>query len=375
MKLEERNSDNFERAWGQRNGTKAFFDGLSRELLYAACKGLEAPLHPMAYVSDQLMVLRQTDTCCNLLADAGFYSIEGILPDAVCETIRQCIGTDTEQMIPVVLLEKQWEMRIIPAEQGALLVFAAAAQQQIGVTLAASHLRDSAQSLLLQADLLSMQNMPDAAAQLRLQAMRILRQVNHMQLLAGAPEMLHWEQCSARKLLNNVAEQLAAHDIHVILSAPQPDITFLADKNLLAAALLTLVSNSLRHGGPEVHVVLSAEKYGSSVSFGVADDGVGISAQALERMNDTWRRPDALPGRWGLGIPYARKIAAMHSGLLLFLQGKEGGTSAHLRIPLEAASADVLESGSDYQTMLASGVCAADIELSDVLEAAAYRRG
>ncbi|MDO4173450.1 MAG: HAMP domain-containing sensor histidine kinase [Eubacteriales bacterium] len=374
MQSGQQNSDKFERTWEPQGDPKAFFDGLPHELLYAACRGLEASLHPMAYVSEQLMVLRQTDTCRGLLADAGFYSIEGILPEAVCETIRQCIHTNTEQAVPVTLMEKAWELRIIPTEHGALLVFAAAAKQQIGVTLAASHLRDSAQSLLLQAEMLEQQGMQDAAAQLRWQAMRILRQVNHMQLLAGAPEMLRWTQCSACRVLQQIEEQLAGHDIRVAVSAPQPDITFYADEGLVMAALLTLVSNSLRHGGPKVHIALSAEKLGGTVSFGVADDGAGIEARALARMNDTWRQPDAVPGAWGLGIPYARKIASMHSGLLLFLQGKKGGTSAYLRIPLEAVDADALESDSGYQTILSSGLAAADIELSDVLDAAAYRR-
>lgn len=374
METRRNDTDNIKNLQSINTEMDIFFDGLPQDVLYAACRGLDAFLHPMVYVSEQLMMLRQTESCKNILADVGFYSIEGILPEAACETIRQCIRTGTEQILPVSLQESRWELHIVPAGQGALLVFASSAQKQVGVTLAAARLRDSAQNLMVQADILEMKKMPDMAAQLRQQAMRILRQVNHMQLLAGSPEPMHWGECSACTILWNIVQQLKQKKIRVAVREPEEDIFFRADERLLSSALLTLISNSLRHVGIDTRLLLSAEKIGNSISFGVTDDGEGLSAEALERMNSTWQKQDAVFGSWGLGIPYARRIAAMHSGLLLFVRGKDCGTSAYIRIPLHTTEVDVMESGSSYQAFLTSGISAADIELSDALEAEAFMK-
>lgn len=358
--------------WGRETEMEIFFDGLPQDVLYAACRGLDAQLRPMAYVSDQLMVLRQTDSCRSILADVGFYSVEGILPGQVCETIRQCIRTKTDQKLPLQLRETRWELHIVPAGQGAMLVFAPAVQQQAGVTMAAARLRDCAQNLLFQAEDLDQEN-PEKAANTRQQAMRILRQVNHMQLLFGTPEPMRWGECQACAMVQDILQQLQDRGVDAVMREPEKEITFRGDERLISAALMTLISNSLRHGGAETKLVLTVEQVGNSVSFGVLDYGLGLSDLALERMNDTWEKPDALVGGWGLGVPYARRIAAMHGGLLLFLRRQEGGTVAHLRIPLHIEDLEGMESGSDYQTFLTSGIRISDVELSDALGTDIYR--
>ena len=173
-------------------------------------------------------------------------------------------------------------------------------------------------------------------------------------------------------MVQDMVRQLTDKGVHAVVRA-EKEIVFRGDERLICAALMTLISNSLRHGGTDTKLVLSVEQVGNSVSFGVMDYGQGLSDAALERMNDTWEKADAVVGGWGLGVPSARRIAAMHGGLLLFVRRQEGGTAAYLRIPLHIEDAEGMESGSDYQTFLTSGVGVSDIELSDALGADAYR--
>ena len=174
-------------------------------------------------------------------------------------------------------------------------------------------------------------------------------------------------------MVQDILQQLQDRGVDAVMREPEKEITFRGDERLISAALMTLISNSLRHGGAETKLVLTVEQVGNSVSFGVLDYGLGLSDLALERMNDTWEKPDALVGGWGLGVPYARRIAAMHGGLLLFLRRQEGGTVAHLRIPLHIEDLEGMESGSDYQTFLTSGIRISDVELSDALGTDIYR--
>lgn len=349
-------------------GRDAFFEGLQPELFEAVCRGLDAPFHPMALVSEQLMVMRQTETCRNLLEEGTFYSIESVLRPEECRSIRESIRTNTEHTISVVLQGERRSMRIIPAAQGALLVFQNDVQHQVGVTIAAAHLRQSAGNLMMLAEQLQQEE----SGMVRREALRILRQVNHVQMLSGAPELLHVESCSVQGLLARAEQQLKRLGVALHVHRPEKDVHFWADEGMLLSAVMTLVSNSLRHGGTDVRISLRAEAAGNNVLLRVDDNGVGLSEQALGRMNDTWRRPDAVLGSWGLGIPYARRIAELHGGTLMFAQSEENGCAARIRLPIVPPEESGLESACGYSTDLAEAACPAEIELSGVLQPEAF---
>ncbi len=355
-----------------------FFDEMDAALFEAVCRGLDAQQHPMALVSGQLMVIRQTKNCRALLEDAAFYSIESALPPETCGVIRQVIRTGAQQTAAVMLFEQPWEMRVLPAQEGALLVFSPEMPRQVGISMAAASLRTSASHLLGQAETLETLGQAEQACALRREAMRILREANHTQVLSGAPEPIHREICDAGQLLVHARESLLARGVCAELtmcvrSDKANALCLAADEALLLSAVMALVSNSLRHGGADVAVTLSVEQQEDCIVLGVDDDGPGLSACAMERMNDTWRQPDALLGSWGLGIPYVRRIVQMHGGTLLFTQREEGGCAARIRLPRETGE-ERLESASFYDTGMLSAAGAADVELSDVLDAAAYRR-
>ena len=123
---------------------EVFFDGLPQDVLYAAYRGLDAMLRPMAYVSEQLMVLRQTHSCAALLAYGGFYSLREVLDPAACDAIQNSVRTGTAHTILLSLSGERWSMRIVPAEGQALLVFQCDVQHQVGVSMTAAGLRGSA---------------------------------------------------------------------------------------------------------------------------------------------------------------------------------------------------------------------------------------
>lgn len=353
--------------------TDAFFDMLPPELFAAVCRGVDAAMHPMALVSGELMVLRQTDACAGLLGEGSFYSLESVLQPCVCDSVRRSIQSRTEHTLAVMLAGQPWQMRIVPTDGGALLVFLRELSHQAGVSMAAARLRESASHLLLQADGLALGGMEEDACVLRREALRILRQANHAQMLSGAPEPMQWELCSTGDLLQLAADQLARRGVKVTAQVLE-EVSLRADKGLLLSALMTLVSNSLRYGGEQVRIALRADRLedGDGVMFCVDDSGAGLSDEALMRMNDTWRRPDAELGGWGLGIPYARRIAELHGGVLVFVRLPDGGCGARFSLPLYPEDG-LLGTETDYRMSLASGISSADIELSDALEADAYR--
>lgn len=347
-----------------------FFAQQTPEILRAVCRGLCGEQCPAVHVSQALMVLGQTKAGGRLFAECAFYCVESFLPHEAGQLIRQCMAQHTEQEQLVLLDGRQWNMRVIPVESGAVLVFVEAQRSTAGITLATADLRDRAANLLIQADRLDRLEQPDIAAEIRREAYRMLRSIGHLELLAGAPEGMQWKERSVSSFIKELRKQLKRHaEIRVI--APQCDEKMQADTHLLCAAILSLVSNSLRHGGEQVHVTVSVEIAENSVTFRVDDDGAGIPDAVMQRINSTWEQADALPGGWGLGIPYVRRIAMMHGGILVYVQMEQTGTHARLRIPLRQSDPAMLESGCAYRRSSANE---ADIELSSALDAAYFRR-
>lgn len=356
-------------------GKEEFFSEQSKEILRAVCRGAGGEQCPAVHVSESLMVLGQTKAGAELFAEAVFYSIESFLPYEANQLIRQCLAQHTEQEQPVLLDGSQWNMRVIPVNSGgAVLVFAALQHNTAGVTLAAADLRDRSASLLMQADYLDEIGHPDVAAEIRREAYRILRSVCHLELLAGAPEGMQWGEHTVSAFIEEMQKQIERRRAKIQIVPPHGDAKMQADAHLLRSAILSLVSNSLRHGGEQVQVMVSVELTEKNVTFRVDDTGNGISDAVMQRMNNTWEKPDALPGGWGLGIPYARRIAMMHQGLLVYVQTAEAGTHARLRIPLHQNDPELLESSGVYQRILISANDEVDVELSSALDATHFRR-
>jgi signal transduction histidine kinase len=102
-------------------------------------------------------------------------------------------------------------------------------------------------------------------------------------------------------------------------------LTASADRTLLGRALANLVSNAEKHGGGVVLGKVYAED--DEVRLEVHDDGPGLSADALERAFEPFRRDgadDLSRPSLGLGLSLVRRIAEAHGGRA-YLEARPGG--------------------------------------------------
>lgn len=109
---------------------------------------------------------------------------------------------------------------------------------------------------------------------------------------------------------------LEALDIQIETSTP-----ILADMNLLAAALLNLFDNSVRHGATEVRVNVRREA--GMVHLRLQDNGPGMPIEQLRRVQDALDRQE-YEGQMGLGLMLADLIARAHRGRLYIANGSPG---------------------------------------------------
>jgi len=125
--------------------------------------------------------------------------------------------------------------------------------------------------------------------------------------------------------------------VEVIVGAdgdPDTPVTILTDEVALTSILRNLLSNGIKytdHG----EVRLSARVAGPRLEISVADTGIGIPAGLHEHVfEEFYQVPGLRRGGTGLGLPYARRLAAILGGDLTLTSEPDAGTTVVLALPL-----------------------------------------
>ncbi len=112
------------------------------------------------------------------------------------------------------------------------------------------------------------------------------------------------------------------------------------DRSLLQRAVSNLVANALAYTPRGGTVVLSTQAHASSIRIEVADNGVGIPAEALPRVFDRFFRVDSsrshVSGGTGLGLAIVKSIAVLHGGDVVIASQPGQGTRVTLEVPISA---------------------------------------
>ena len=101
--------------------------------------------------------------------------------------------------------------------------------------------------------------------------------------------------------------------------------TVQADPDLLAAALINLLDNALRHGGRQVMINIRPGPGGDGACISLRDDGQGITPVRFTELQDALQAQD-YEGRMGLGLMMADMVARAHGGHVLLLPQTDGFT-------------------------------------------------
>jgi signal transduction histidine kinase len=112
--------------------------------------------------------------------------------------------------------------------------------------------------------------------------------------------------------------------------------TVLGDATHLGSALATLLDNALKYGGPRA--TLEAEISATTMALHLHDNGPGIAPEHQARVFEQFFRVPtgnvhAVKG-YGLGLHYARQVAAAHGGTLTLRSQPGRGTTFTLTLPL-----------------------------------------
>lgn len=143
-----------------------------------------------------------------------------------------------------------------------------------------------------------------------------------------------------REVVERVKPDAPAHRFALNLHPDLPPIP--ADRDRLVQMAMRLVSNAVKFS-PGGEIGIRTERDRKRAILEVSDRGVGIPAEALERIFDRFHRVDSAPNRAlggrGLGLSLVREIVRLHGGRV-WAESTEGiGSTFRVALPLRASAA------------------------------------
>lgn len=137
-------------------------------------------------------------------------------------------------------------------------------------------------------------------------------------------------------LLRNSAEVLEGHVIDVDL--PAGELWYEADEGQIKQIVWNLATNGLRAmpTGGRLRLTGAVEPGSEGVAITVADEGVGIPADELDRLFQPFHGTFAKGS--GLGLAIVHRIVADYSGEIQVSSRSGAGTTVSVRLPARAVA-------------------------------------
>jgi len=134
----------------------------------------------------------------------------------------------------------------------------------------------------------------------------------------------------AARALHELRPQADSAQVHVDQTGNGADPVVVGDEERLVEVVVNLVSNAIKASaaGQSVHVCV--EENGALV---VEDEGVGIPANALERIFDPYVQAPGAPAGTGLGLAIVKSIVEAHRGEITVWSEEGRGSRFTVRLP------------------------------------------
>lgn len=143
-------------------------------------------------------------------------------------------------------------------------------------------------------------------------------------------------------VLNNLAADIVSTGAVIETAGPFPTVEGV--HSALSLAIQNLISNAMRFvaKGRQPNVRLSAKVSQNEVDFSVADNGIGIEANQIDRIFGLFMRlnPASEYSGTGIGLAIVKKAVGLHGGVVRVVSKPEKGTEFHVHLPIRQRNAE-----------------------------------
>ncbi len=169
---------------------------------------------------------------------------------------------------------------------------------------------------------------------------RLVQQIIDLSRLQGDVPSEHTAAVEMGELVADACEHSAteAGGKHIdVIQTVQPDLFVHGDRAQLHAAVSNLVENAVTYSPEGSRVVVTVDQVGSDIRITVADNGIGIPAEEIDRIFERFYRVDPARARstggTGLGLSIVKHVAASNGGAVDVWSEPGFGSSFTLLLP------------------------------------------
>jgi heavy metal sensor kinase len=170
---------------------------------------------------------------------------------------------------------------------------------------------------------------------------------------------MHPEVFDAGALVRDVVECLGvlAEEKHQPITIDaRPHVLVKADRLVLRHAVMNVMDNAIKYSEPRSAIHLSVAEGPDTVSIDIADRGVGIAPEHLDKIFDRFYRVDRArqtSGGAGLGLAIARWAVEANNGRIEVSSERGKGSRFRIIVPGQASGTRVAAPQADARAQLA----------------------
>jgi len=170
----------------------------------------------------------------------------------------------------------------------------------------------------------------------------VINDVLDMAKIEAGRIRLDFEDLALDPLLGEAMRVLSARaeEKQLTLTARlSPDLSLRADRRALKQIVLNLLSNAVKFTPAGGQVTIRARNVGDAVVVGIADTGIGIAPDALQRLGRPFEQVESQLTKShqgsGLGLAISKSLVELHGGRMSIRSTVGRGTMVMVRLPLE----------------------------------------
>lgn len=171
---------------------------------------------------------------------------------------------------------------------------------------------------------------------------RLVLNLLGMARLEGGMLTLRKHECAIEEIIGSTFMQIKGYQEHrkIRLDLPDEIPLVFGDEALLEQMLINVVSNAIKYSPDHSEIVLSVEADNETIHISVADEGIGLMEDELERIFEKFYRSEQakqLTGT-GLGLAISKGIAELHGGSISAKRNEPKGAIITISLPLDQHS-------------------------------------
>ncbi len=172
----------------------------------------------------------------------------------------------------------------------------------------------------------------------------IINDVLDMSKIEAGKLEIHEDEVLVRPLLASVLrmvrERARGQHVELVCRAPDYELAIWADERAIKQSLLNLLANAVKFSNEGGRVVIEVGLGPSNGAlFSISDQGIGMSAEELERAVQPFGQAQSTTtrtfGGTGLGLPITKGLIEAHGGMLAIESRPGAGTRVRILLPPE----------------------------------------